>query len=51
VATVVWRNPQADAEGKIGPNLLPERYSKPETSGLKATVKDGTNEFKFDLKK
>jgi hypothetical protein len=51
VATVVLRSPQADAESKIGPNLLPERYSKPETSGLKATVKDGTNEFKFDLKK
>jgi len=51
LVTAVWYRPHADAEGKRGPNLLPERYSKPETSGLKATVKDGMNEFPFDLKK
>lgn len=51
LVTAVWHRPRADAEGKRGPNLLPERYSKPDSSGLKATVKDGVNEFKFDLKK
>jgi hypothetical protein len=27
----------------------PEKYENPKTSGLKATVKSGSNEFNFDL--
>jgi serine/threonine-protein phosphatase CPPED1 len=49
--TVVWWNPLVDAEGKPGPNLLPERYSKPETTPLRATIKAGTNEVVLELKK
>jgi 3',5'-cyclic AMP phosphodiesterase CpdA len=51
VVTVVWRKPFLSADGKPGPNLLPERYSRAESSGLKATVKAGTNTFTFDLTK
>lgn len=29
--------------------LAPVKYEKPETSGLKATVKSGSNRFDFDL--
>jgi hypothetical protein len=37
-------------DGTQGPNRLPERYSKPGTSTLKATVQtDGRNEFVFEL--
>jgi hypothetical protein len=49
--TVVWRKPFYDAAGKPGPNLLPERYAKAETSGLKATVKAGPNDVVFELRK
>lgn len=49
--TVVWRQPWLDAGGKPGPNLLPDRYSKPETTDLRAKVIDGVNEFAFELKK
>jgi hypothetical protein len=49
--TVVWWNPLVDAEGKPGPNLLPERYARPETTPLKATVKGGTNEVVLQLQK
>lgn len=51
LVTIVWHNPPTDREGKPGVNLLPERYSKPATTPLKATVKTGQNEFTFDLKK
>jgi hypothetical protein len=51
VVTVVWRKPLFDGEGKPGPNWLPDRYSKPETSGLRAVVKPGSNTFAFELKK
>ncbi|WP_254053627.1 hypothetical protein [Singulisphaera sp. GP187] len=35
----------------IPPKILsPTKYEKPETSGLKATVKSGSNTFDFDLK-
>ena len=49
--TVVWWNPPVDAEGKPGPNLLPQRYAKPETTPLKAVVKAGPNEVVLELKK
>jgi hypothetical protein len=29
--------------------LVPEKYGKPDTSGLKATVKSGNNDIPFDL--
>lgn len=32
-------------------SMIPEKFGKPESSGLTATVKtEGTNQFKFDLK-
>src|SRR5262249_33894553 len=31
--TVVWRKPFYDPAGKPGPNLLPERYARADTSG------------------
>jgi hypothetical protein len=49
--TVVWWKPLVDAEGKPGPNVLPERYARPETTPLKATVKAGTNDVVLELKK
>src|SRR5262249_15361691 len=49
--TVVWSKPFVDAQGKPGPNLLPERYSKPDTSDLRVKVKDGTNDFVLELRK
>jgi hypothetical protein len=49
--TVVWRQPWVDAQGRPGPNFLPERYSKWETSELRVTVKEGNNDFSLDLKK
>src|SRR5262249_11046626 len=36
--TATWREPQFDQRGKPTPDKLPERYAKPETSPLKATV-------------
>jgi hypothetical protein len=43
--TVELRAPEMVGEEVMrnGPNLLPARYSKPETSGLKTTVVDGDN--------
>jgi hypothetical protein len=49
--TVVWPRPLVDAEGKAGPNALPERYGKPETTPLKAVVKTGENEVVLELRK
>lgn len=49
--TVTWRKPLYTVEGKPGPNRLPEKYAKAETSGLKATVKPGKNELMFELQK
>jgi hypothetical protein len=47
--TVVCRKPLYEASGKPGPNTLPDRYAKPETSGLKFTVKPDANEAVFEL--
>ncbi len=48
--TVEWRKPLWTVEGKPGPNALPERYAKEETSGLKFTVKEGANSFAIHLR-
>lgn len=47
--TITLREPP-DLQGKSGTNQLPEKYAKPETSSLTATVKAGSNDFTFDLK-
>lgn len=49
VVTITLREPP-DALGRSGPNQLPEKYSRPETSGLTATIRSGSNDFTFDLK-
>src|SRR5262249_26797207 len=49
--TITLRTPQWDDQGKPGPNQLPPRYGRPQSSGLQAKVKEGTNEFTFELKK
>jgi len=49
--TVVWRQPWLDRDGKPGPNLLPARYAKAETSDLRVKVQEGTNDFTLELKK
>jgi hypothetical protein len=51
VVTVVLRQPFFDAQGKPGPNLLPDRYSKTDTSDLRAKIKDGANDVVLELKK
>jgi hypothetical protein len=51
IVTVVQRQPWVDATGKLGPNQLPDRYSKPETSDLKVRVKEGDNNLTLELKK
>jgi hypothetical protein len=46
VATVEWRPiVQRKGEYEPGPNRLPTRYSKPETSGLRIQVTAGDNEL------
>jgi predicted phosphodiesterase len=47
--TVTLRRPLFTADGKPGPNLLPAKYAKVETSGLKAEVAEGGGEVKLDL--
>jgi predicted phosphodiesterase len=49
--TVVWRQPWVDAQGKAGPNLLPDKYARPDSSDLRVRVKEGINEFTFELKR
>jgi hypothetical protein len=49
--TVVLRQPFFEPDGKLGTNLLPERYASHLTSELSARVKTGKNEFDFHLSK
>ncbi len=50
-ATVVWRKPFLTEAGRPGPNQLPERYARAETSGLRFTVKEGKSDFTVELKR
>jgi predicted phosphodiesterase len=49
--TITNRDPPWDELGKPGPNRLPARYARPQTSGLQVKVEEGKNEFTFELKK
>ncbi len=49
--TVTRRVPPWDEQGKPGRNQLPERYARPQSSGLRAKVTEGANDFTFELKK
>src|SRR5262249_3048712 len=46
---ITLRTPPWDENGKPGPNRLPDRYGRPQTSGLSAKVGEGANEFTFEL--
>jgi hypothetical protein len=46
---VSLREPAYGEDGKPGPNKLPAKYASPRTSGIKYTVKEGTNEFVIEL--
>jgi hypothetical protein len=49
--TVVMRKPFFTQEGKLGPNLYPEKYADTSTSGLTFTVKPGENKLEVILEK
>ena len=49
--TVVQRRPLVLANGKAGPNQLPEKYASATTSGIAVEVKEGDREFRIDLEK
>jgi len=49
--TVELRQPFFELDGKLGKNLLPEKYASHLTSELSAKVKTGKNEFDFQLSK
>ncbi len=49
--TITLRNPYFEPSGKLGKNLLPEKYAASATTELSAKVKTGNNEIDFDLKK
>jgi hypothetical protein len=51
IVTINWREEtKVDGDTINGPDLLGERYSKPKTSTLKATVTEGENVVpRFDL--
>ncbi len=49
--TVELRQPFFEPDGKLGKNLLPEKYASPQTSSLSVKVKTGVNEFNLDLSK
>jgi hypothetical protein len=47
--TVQWREPWLDKEGRPGPDRIPPKYARPETSGLRVRVHTGPNEVKLSL--
>lgn len=47
--SVTWKQPAYDVQGKYGPNLLPARYAKVETSGLRASIKSGPNSLTLEM--
>lgn len=47
--TIIQPKPFYDSTGKFGPNQLPEKYSRAETSGLNVKVLEGTNYSVFEL--
>jgi hypothetical protein len=47
--TATLRDPFFEPGGKLGKNLLPDRYATPERTELRATVKAGTNVIDFNL--
>jgi serine/threonine-protein phosphatase CPPED1 len=49
--TIVLRNPFFEPSGKLGKNLLPEKYATFATTELSVKVKTGTNEIDFNLAK
>jgi len=49
--TVVLRQPFVDAAGRPGPNQLPERYSKVETTPLRVEVKPGVNDLILEMQR
>jgi hypothetical protein len=49
IVTVEKRRPVLTPEGKPGPNLLPAKYAKVETSGLTAEIKAGGGEVRLEL--
>ena len=49
--TVTLREPMFDPSGKLGKNLLPDRYASHLTSDLSARVKTGKNEIDIPLTK
>jgi hypothetical protein len=54
LVTVEWRLAEKTSgnDYQPGPNRLPERYSRPETSGLRARIEKGSNELEpFQLTK
>jgi len=48
--TVVLRKPFLDDKGNPGKNLLPEAYSHPDSTPLRAVIKPGDNHLILDLK-
>jgi hypothetical protein len=49
--TVTRHEPQFDETGKPTPNLLPDRYARPQTSPLKARAEAGKNTINLELSK
>lgn len=47
--TIVLRQPLYDEKGQPGVNRLPGKYASVFTSGLKASIKSGTNDLQFEL--
>ncbi len=49
--TITLREPYFEPSGKLGKNMLPEKYASHTTSELTAKVKAGANEINFNLSK